>query len=166
MATAVIAAGAGADTTIVDHFSIDTALELAEDAKTRYGTELRGTTAASDADKARLIADADVVFCTAKAGIQVLSASVLADAKQLKAAGDVNAVPPLGIEGVGLMDMAEPLVHATQSNGAVGIGSLAVGNVKYKVQQAMLKQLLTTEKPVYLDFRAAFDTAREVVAAL
>lgn len=166
LATAVIAAGAGADTTIVDHFSIDTALELAEDAKTRYGTELRGTTAASDADKARLIADADVVFCTAKAGIQVLSASVLADAKQLKAAGDVNAVPPLGIEGVGLMDMAEPLVHATQSNGAVGIGSLAVGNVKYKVQQAMLKQLLTTEKPVYLDFRAAFDTAREVVAAL
>jgi len=163
LATAVIAAEQGAQTTIVDHFSMDTALELAADAKRRYGVDLRGTTAASDADKARLIADADIVFCTAKAGIQVLNASLLADAKQLKVAGDVNAVPPLGIEGVNLMDMGEPLVHATQAQGAVGVGSLAVGNVKYKLQHALLQQTLESEKPVYLDFRHAFNGARKLV---
>jgi len=163
LATAVIAAQQGADTTIVDHFSIDTALEFAAEAKQRYGVELRATAAASDADKARLISNADLVFCTAKAGIQVLNASVLADAKQLKVAGDVNAVPPLGIEGIGIMDFGEPLTHATNSQGAVAIGALAVGNVKYQLQQALLTETLEAEKPVYLDFRNAFGGAQKLV---
>jgi len=163
LATAVIAAQQGADTTIVDHFSIDTALEFAAEAKQRYGVELRATAAASDADKARLISNADLVFCTAKAGIQVLNASVLEDAKQLKVAGDVNAVPPLGIEGIGIMDFGEPLTHATNSQGAVAIGALAVGNVKYQLQQALLTETLEAEKPVYLDFRNAFDGAQKLV---
>lgn len=163
LATAVIAALQGAQTTIVDHFSLDNALEVAEEAKRRYGVELRGTTAASDADKARLLADADVVFCTAKAGIQVLNASVLSDAKQLKVGGDVNAVPPLGIEGIKLMDFGAPLAHAENAPNAVGIGALAVGDVKYKLQQALLRETLESEKPVYLDFRNAFEGARKLV---
>ena len=163
LATAVLAAEQGADTTIVDHFSIDTALEFAKEAKRRYGVNLRATTAASDADKARLISNADVVFCTAKAGVQVLSAPVLADAKQLKVAGDVNAVAPLGIEGVDLMHNGEPLVHATACSNAVGIGALAIGNVKYKLQHELLKQTLTADKPVYLDFRNAIGEARKLV---
>ncbi len=163
LATAVIAAQAGAITTIVDHFSIDTSLEYANEAKRRYGVDLQATTAASDADKARLISNADLVFCTAKAGIQVLNASVLADAKQLKVAGDVNAVPPLGIEGLGIMDFGEPLTHATGCEGTVGIGALAVGNVKYQLQNTLLTETLESEKPVYLDFRNAFDGARKLV---
>lgn len=163
LATAVIVAQQGANTSIVDHFSIDTALDFAKEAKNRYGVNLRATAAASDADKARLLSNADLVFCTAKAGIQVLNASVLEDAKQLKVAGDVNAVSPLGIEGLGLMDSGKPLVHAVNSKGAVGIGALAVGNVKYKLQQLLLKETLDTKNPVYLDFRNAFDDARKLV---
>ncbi|PHS30529.1 MAG: methylenetetrahydromethanopterin dehydrogenase [Methylophaga sp.] len=163
LATAVIAAQQGAETTIVDHFSIDTALDFAAEAKERYGVELTATAAASDADKARLISNADVVFCAAKAGIEVLNKSVLADAKQLKVAGDVNAVAPLGIAGIGIMDAGEPLVHAINSKGAVGIGALAVGNVKYQLQQALLEETLNGDKPVYLDFRNAFDGARKLV---
>ncbi|MCX4192194.1 NAD(P)-dependent methylenetetrahydromethanopterin dehydrogenase [Methylophaga sp. OBS1] len=163
IATAVIAALQGAKTTIVDHFSLDTALEFAEEAKRRYGVDLRGTTAASDADKARLLANADVVFCTAKAGIQVLNASVLEDAKKLKVAGDVNAVSPLGIEGIKMMDFGAPLELAKNSPNAVGIGALAVGDIKYKLQQALLRETLESEKPVYLDFRNAFEGARKLV---
>lgn len=163
IATAVIAALQGAKTTIVDHFSLDTALEFAQEAKQRYGVDLRGTTAASDADKARLLANADVVFCTAKAGIQVLNASVLEDAKKLKVAGDVNAVSPLGIEGIKMMDFGAPLELAKNSPNAVGIGALAVGDVKYKLQQALLRETLESEKPVYLDFRNAFEGARKLV---
>ncbi|MDB2705481.1 methylenetetrahydromethanopterin dehydrogenase [Pseudomonadota bacterium] len=163
LATAVIAAQAGAITTIVDHFSIDTALEFANEAKSRYGVDLIATTAASDADKARLISNADLVFCTAKAGIQVLNSSVLSDAKQLKVAGDVNAVPPLGIEGIGIMDFGEPLTFANNAKGAVGVGALAVGNVKYQLQNKLLTETLEAEKPVYLDFRNAFDGARKLV---
>jgi len=163
LATAVIAALQGAETTIVDHFSLDTALQFSDEARKRYGVNLRATTAASDADKARLLSDADVVFCAAKAGVQVLNASVLGDAKKLKVAGDVNAVAPLGIEGVELMDNGEPLKFAPQCPDAVGIGALAVGNVKYKLQQALLRETLESDVPVYLDFRNAFEGARKLV---
>lgn len=163
IATGVIAALAGAETVIVDHLSIDTALQKADEYNQLCGSNMKGTYASSEADKARLISNADVVFCTAKAGIQVLSASVLADAKQLKVAGDVNAVPPLGIEGVKLKDNGAPLLCATNCKNAVGIGALAVGNVKYQLQNRLLTLMLETEKPVYLDFRDAFIRARELV---
>lgn len=164
IATGVIASLDGAEVTIVDPFSIDTALEKANEYNKLCGSTLRGTYASSDADKARLIRKADVVFCSAKAGIQVLSASVLEDATCLKVAGDVNAVPPLGIEGVKLKDNGAPLLLATNSPGAVGIGALAVGDYKYKLQHVLLKALLHEHaEPVFYDFREAFRVAREIV---
>lgn len=163
IATAVIASLAGAAVTIVDPFNINHALEKAREYNDRCGASLMGTYASSDADKARLVAQADIIFCTAKAGVQVLNASVLADATQLKVAGDVNAVPPLGIEGIKRSHNGDPLLHAVNAQGAVGIGALAVGDIKYKLQNALLASLLTTEIPLYLDFRAAFEQARLLV---
>ena len=81
----------------------------------------------------------------------------------MKVAGDVNAVPPAGIEGIGLKDFDVPLQYASPSTGAVGVGPLAVGNVKYQLQQAMLNALLSAESPVFLDFRDAFEKARTLV---
>ena len=161
--TAIIAAQQGAHTTIVDYSSLDTALKFAAEAKRRFNVDLAATIAVSDEDKARLITDADIIFCTAKAGIQVLSASVLSSAKKLKVAGDVNAVPPLGIEGLKVMDSGVLLTHAINSKGAVAIGALAVGNVKYNIQHQLLRQTLETKTPVYIDFRGAYECAKELV---
>lgn len=160
----VIASLAGANVTLTDHLSIDTALAVSKQYNDRFGCKLKGTYASSDADKARLLGHAEIVFCTAKAGLQVLNADVLDDAKHLMVAGDVNAVPPLGIEGIKRSDMGTPLSHAVNSPGAVGIGALAIGNVKYQLQNAMLKVLLETDKPRYLDFMDAFALAREALA--
>ncbi|MGR8934442.1 MAG: NAD(P)-dependent methylenetetrahydromethanopterin dehydrogenase [Gammaproteobacteria bacterium] len=163
IATGVIASIAGANTVLVDHLSIDTALDVANEYNRLFGAKLRGTYASSEADKARLVSNADIIFCTAKAGVQVLSADLLAEAKKLKVAGDVNAVPPLGIEGIKLKHFGEPLVHAENSPGAVGVGALAVGNVKYQLQNCLLRLMLESEQPVYLDFRDAFKKARGIV---
>lgn len=163
IATGVIASLNGAHTTLVDHVSGDKALAVANEYNTLCGATLRGTYASSDADKAFLIAHADVIFCAAKAGIEVLNAEVLAHAKGLKVAGDVNAVPPLGIAGIKLKDRGAPLLHATISPVALGIGALAVGDVKYKLQQALLRLMLESEEPVYLDFRDAFERARTLL---
>ena len=161
--TGVIASLAGLDTTIVDHLSIDTANEIAGAYNRRFGCYIKGGLAGSDSEKTELIADIDVVFCTAKAGVQVLNAAVLNAAKNLKVAADINAVPPLGIEGVKRSHFGEPLVHAGQSPGAVGIGALAVGDVKYKLQNRLLRRLLDAEQSLYLDFREAFVEARKLV---
>jgi methylene-tetrahydromethanopterin dehydrogenase len=162
LATAVISSLAGANTTIVDHLNVEVALQKADEYNALCGSRLHGTYASSDADKARLIAHADIVFCAAKAGVQVLDADILADAQQLKVIGDVNAVPPLGVEGIKRMDNGVPLRCAANSPNAVGIGALAVGNVKYQLQRRLLALMLETEQPVYLDFRDAFEKAREL----
>jgi len=160
IATGVIASLAGADVSLVDHMSIDAANDAAKEYNRRCQSHLSGAVAGSDAEKAALIADVDIIFCTAKAGIQVLSADVLAQAVNLKVAGDVNAVPPSGIAGIGATDASIALTHPA---GAIGIGALAVGNIKYKVQNKLLELCLSTEKPVYLDFREAFIEAQKVV---
>ncbi|MFM2005340.1 MAG: hypothetical protein RLZZ09_995, partial [Pseudomonadota bacterium] len=60
IATGVIASLAGADVTIVDPFNIDVALEKAQQYNARCGATLVGTYASSDADKARLLSQADI----------------------------------------------------------------------------------------------------------
>jgi len=72
----------------------------------------------------------------------------------------VNAVPPLGVSGTHLQDFGAPLTHAVAADGAVGIGALAIGHIKYRTQQALLKLLLETDKSVFIDFREAFVKAR------
>ena len=163
IATGVIASLAGADITLVDHQSVENAQNAANEYNASCGCSMKGTVAASDADKAYLLASVDIAFCTAKAGVEILSDSILADTKSLKVAGDVNAVPPLGIRGLDLQDFGVPLTHAVAADGAVGIGALAIGHIKYRTQQALLKLLLETDKPVFIDFREAFKIARGLV---
>lgn len=161
IATGVIASLAGAEIALVDHLSVDAADDVAKEYNRRFGCALTGAKAGSDAEKAALIEDIDIIFCTAKAGIQVLNTEVLKQGKQLKVAGDVNAVPPLGIEGIKHNDFG---VKIAGLESAVGVGSLAVGDVKYRLQKELLKSMLETDKPLYLDFRDAFSKAREIFA--
>ena len=163
IATGIIASLAGAETALVDHLSYDTAEDIAKAYNRRFGCTLKGACASSEADKIKLVANVDLIFCVAKAGVQVLNAAVLKEARQLKVAGDVNAVPPLGIEGIKRNDSGAPMLHAVNAQGAVGVGALAVGNVKYNLQHEMLKSMLDTDKPLYLDFREAFNKARDLV---
>ena len=163
IATGIIASLAGAKTVLVDHLSLDVANDAAKEYNRRFGCTLSGAVASSAAEKSALLAEVDVIFCTAKAGIQVLNAEMLSHAKQLKVVGDVNAVPPAGVEGIHAKDFGVSLTTATQSPNAIGVGALAVGDIKYKLQQVLLKSLLETEKPVYLDFRNAFAKAKELL---
>jgi methylene-tetrahydromethanopterin dehydrogenase len=159
---AMLASTAGADAVIVSHESVGKAEVLVERCNQQYGSTLSAAEARSDETIIELISQADVVFNAAKAGIQVLNSSHLQQAERLKVACDVNAVPPEGIEGVGVMD--DGVAIADSPSGAVGIGALAVGNVKYQTQHLLLKLMFESGKPEYLDFNSAFEVAREYVS--
>jgi methylene-tetrahydromethanopterin dehydrogenase len=160
-AACVLAAREGARVSIVSHKGDAQARAVAQACMDRYGVEnIDGVDGSSDSKKEALLAEADVVFGTAKAGVQLLTTENLKAAGRLKVAGDLNAVPPLGIEGVDLMDDGKPIAGM---EGAVGIGALAVGNVKYQVQHALLRDMVEAEKPLYLDFQSAFELARNYV---
>lgn len=121
----------------------------------RYGVEIPWVSAQTDEGKRSALASADVIVSSAKAGIQIITADMLTDAQQLKVAVDVNAVPPTGIEGIGVRDAAAEL-----AGDAVGIGALAVGDIKYKVQSRLLKHMQKADEAVVLDFPDAFKLAR------
>ena len=93
-----------------------------------------------------------------------MSEALLGEARALLVAADVNAVPPPGIAGVGPIDDGVPLAAAA-SGKAVGIGALAIGNVKYQVERGLFQSMCTSEKALYLDFRHAFAKARELTQA-
>ena len=156
----VIAAQAGAEVHLSSRHGTDVAEEAAVETGQRFGVTLHGISAGDRAALRASLADADVVLACAAAGVQVVSAADLVFAKRIKVAADVNAVPPEGIAGVGVMDDAKPLV----GTGAVGIGALAVGNVKYQTQHRLLVQMRNAEKAVVLSFPEAFAVARDFLA--
>jgi len=159
-AAAVIAAQAGAHVRIIGR-QLDKAERAAELCSQEFGDGKITITAGADADKAEYLKTADVVFATGAAGIELLSAELIAQAQQLKVAADVNAVPPAGIAGLDAFDNGKPL--AASISGAVGIGALAIGNIKYQAQSRLLKRMLESDRALFLHFEHAFEVAREFI---
>jgi methylene-tetrahydromethanopterin dehydrogenase len=155
---AVLAAKAGARVKIIGR-QLEKAQAVASLCNSEFGDGQINIDGDADALKAELIKTADVVFATAAAGIQVLGADLVAAAPELKVAADVNAVPPSGIAGLDAHFCGTPI--AGSINNAVGVGALAIGNVKYKTQSGLLQRMKETDQPVFLSFDDAFELARE-----
>lgn len=158
-ASGVIAGSEGAKVTLVGYDGTARVKQGAEDAKARFDVELGYADGSSEELKSDLVKEAEVVFCAGRAGVQVLSAEQIAGAGGLQVAADINAVPPAGIEGLGVQDDGAPL----GGQAGVGIGALTVGNVKYQVESGLFRRMIETDEPLFLDFRDAFATARQIV---
>ena len=158
----ILAAGCGANVFLGSHRGKRISQEVADEYNKRFSVDMQGEDYGSGKSIFRMLETSDVVMGTAKAGIQILSKAYLRKAKRMVVAADVNAVPPLGIEGVDVNDMGEVLEFTPKK--AVGIGALAIGNVKYKVHHRMFEMMKTTPRPLYLDHVQAFETAREFAA--
>ena len=85
--------------------------------------------------------------------------ALVKSSKELKICADVNAVPPSGIAGIELNDDAVEMKNS--SSGCLGIGALAVGQIKAQVQHKLLKLMCSSDKPVFLDFEHAFKFAQK-----
>jgi methylene-tetrahydromethanopterin dehydrogenase len=154
-AAAVLAAKAGAEVVIMGRQK-DKADRVAALCNHSYGADLTGIKGDANDHKMGQLAGAHVVLATAKAGVQVLSSAEIAQATELLVVADVNAVPPPGIEGVEVNDDGKALTGSRQ---ALGVGALAVGNIKYQAQHHLLKAMRESDKPLNLHFEHAFDWA-------
>jgi methylene-tetrahydromethanopterin dehydrogenase len=155
-AAGVIGALEGAKVTYVGHDGVTRVNKLAEEVKLRFGVDVAAADGASAQARGGVLAATDIALCAARAGVRVLDAAQIDAARELKIAADVNAVPPLGVQGVELQANGAPL----GAHGAVGVGALAVGNVKYRTESGLFKQMTESGKPLKLDFRQAFALAR------
>ncbi|MDD2833182.1 MAG: methylenetetrahydromethanopterin dehydrogenase [Methylotenera sp.] len=159
----IIAAQQGANVQMVAHSSIEAVAPKVAAWNEKYQVNLQVVDGTDEAKKTAILAQTEIVISAAAAGVQVISKEQLAIAKQLKIVADVNAVAPLGVQGVGLNDDGV-LIEGTQ---IYGVGAIAVGQLKYTTQHQLLKLMLPSdqpfEKPKYLEFLAAFKLAREIL---
>ena len=157
-AVAATAALEGADVTLVGYDGIKRVGESAGEIKTRFGVDVHAADGSDDTNKAAILAAAEVVACCGRAGVRVVTRMQLEAAGGLLVAADANAVPPSGIEGLDAMANGVELT----AHGALGIGPLAVGNIKYKTESGLFARMISATKPVQIDIRDAFALAREL----
>lgn len=155
---AVLCAQEGARPVLLGRDGAARVAAVATTMRERFGVEVEAADGGSDEAKRAAVRDAEVTLSCAAAGVNVLTRDHLAAAERLLLAADINAVPPAGIEGIGVHDDATPL----DGTRAVGIGALTVGNVKYGTESGLFRQLLATETPVAYDFRDAYRLALDL----
>jgi methylene-tetrahydromethanopterin dehydrogenase len=158
-AAGVIAAGEGAEAVLVGYDGAARVRALAEAGRERFKLELGHADGSSEAMISDVLRSAEIALCAGRAGVQILNSRMIAAARGLKVAADVNAVPPAGIEGVGAQDDGA----AVEGTDCLGIGPLAIGVIKYKVEAGLFRRMIETDKPLSLDFRDAFQLARQLI---
>jgi methylene-tetrahydromethanopterin dehydrogenase len=154
----VIAALEGAKVTLAGHDGIERVSKGAGEIKKRFGVDVEAVDTSSDEKRIAALVNSEVALCAGRAGVQIFSAEEIKKATSLLVAADVNAVPPYGIEGLDLQDNGKEL-----PGGSLGIGALAIGDIKYKTESGLFQKMAVSDHALCLDFRDAFKLARELV---
>ena len=157
-ASSIISALEGAQVQLVAHRGVDRVIKSAAVSKERFGVDLEPVNGETAEQRAEVVRNAEVIFAAAAAGVQVVSKEMMQNAPNLIAIADVNAVPPAGVEGMDLFMDGAPL----GDSGILGVGPLAIGDIKYKTEAGLFKQMLESDKALSLDFRHAYAKAKEL----
>jgi methylenetetrahydrofolate/methylenetetrahydromethanopterin dehydrogenase (NADP+) len=131
---AVILAREGASVTITSR-SMDRARDAALQLKSRFGVTVTPAEAKDDAGVARALEGAHLCLVAGAAGVQLLSRAVWERHPTLRVMADVNAVPPLGIEG------SEAGDKGAERAGKRVFGAMAIGGLKMKTHKAAVARL-------------------------
>jgi hypothetical protein len=103
---------------------------------------------------AAALAGRTLVLAAGAAGAVLLPRPARAACPGLRVAIDLNAVPPLGIEGVEVTD------RGTERDGVVGYGAIGVGDTKMKVHKAAVARLFESNDQV-LDAEEVYALAEQ-----
>jgi len=109
----------------------------------------------SSSDGPKALDGRDLVIAAGAAGAVLLPAKLRAQSKTLKVAIDLNAVPPVGIEGV---DVG---AKAVEQDGVICYGALGVGGTKMRIHKAAIARLFQRNDLV-LDAEEIYDLGEEV----
>jgi ribulose 1,5-bisphosphate synthetase/thiazole synthase len=123
----------------------------------RFNVQVEAVTLNDPSKLPELCHGVEVLLNSGPAGVQMVPKSAWTGVKTLKVAVDLNAVPPLGIEGIDVSDAG------VKKNGVVVFGAFGVGNFKTKLHKACVAKLFTRNDLV-LDAEAIAEIARELVA--
>jgi methylene-tetrahydromethanopterin dehydrogenase len=123
----------------------------------KHGVKVKGVFAPTSASKLNLVRKADVILCAGTRGIRVLDKELFNELKLMKVIVDINAVPPLGIEGLELKDDMKEITP-----GIFGIGGLVIGDLKYRLEREILREARLEKEETY-NYSSALLLARKIL---
>jgi hypothetical protein len=142
-------------TVAVGSRSLERAAALAEDLKRSTGRSVAPFAAAGDDALRGVLQDCSVVIAAGAAGVTLLPSAVWQYVPTLRVLIDLNAVPPLGIDGI----------EANDKNFARGQtrawGALGVGGTKMKIHKKAIQELFTANDKI-IDAEDALELGRSV----
>jgi hypothetical protein len=121
----------------------------------RFNVHVEAVTLNDPSKLPEIMEGVEVLLNSGPAGVQMVAKSAWNGVRSLKIAVDLNAVPPLGIEGIDVNDAG------AKKNGVVVFGAFGVGNFKTKLHKACVARLFERNDLV-LDAETIADIAREL----
>jgi hypothetical protein len=129
--------------------------DAAKAIESRFGVKVKPIEAKDDAARAAAVKDADIVFAAGAIGVQLLKAQDWQSNPKIAMLADVNAQPPLGIEGVEAPDKAK------DRGGKIAFGALGIGGLKLKLHRGCIGRLFDSSESV-LDAEEIYALAKEM----
>ncbi len=115
---------------------------------------VKGIFATTEDEIFEAVENADIIWCLAAAGIQILSNEIMLKLKN-KIIVDINLVPPYGVEGLKPKDNNKEIYPTI-----FGTGALAIGRLKSYVEASILKEAAKTKGNRIFDYNYAFKIAK------
>jgi len=121
----------------------------------RFGVRVSPAEATDAEGMRRALQGACAAIAAGAAGVRLLPEAVWVGHPTLRVLADVNAVPPLGIEGI------EPAWDGEEKDGKVFFGAYGIGDLKKKIHRVCIARLFERNDLV-LDAKEIRAIAREV----
>ena len=146
-------AKAGADVTITTRRT--SGASIADEIRQRFGGSVREVTMAESSGASRVLEHAELLLNAGAPGVNLVPKGAWAGRSGLRVAADINAVPPLGIEGIEVMD------NGVDRGGVTTFGALGIGGLKMKIHKACVARLFE-KNDLVLDVETISEIARDL----
>lgn len=153
---AVMLAQEGAEVTITSRH-IFSAEEACYAMQQRFGVNLIPREAADSDARGDAVKDAQIVFATGAAGVELLKPEHWENNPNIELLADANATPPLGIGGTDMMD------KGIDRHGKIVWGAIGFGALKLAVHRACIAKLFEDNTLIY-DAEEIFALAKAMAA--
>ncbi|MDF9393357.1 MULTISPECIES: NADP-dependent methylenetetrahydromethanopterin/methylenetetrahydrofolate dehydrogenase [Methylococcus] len=140
---AVMLAKEGCSEVVITSRQLARAEHACAEMKARFGVDLVPVEAFDDDARAAAITNAQIVFATGAAGVQLLEERHWRDHPNLELLADANATPPLGLGGTDMMD------RGTDRYGKIVWGAIGFGTLKLAVHRACIAKLFERNDQVF-----------------
>ena len=121
-------------------------------------TKIKGIFAPDPQNRFEISKTAEIIWCLAAAGVEILSTDLMTQLSGKKIVVDINLVPPYGIEGLKPKHKNEEIYP-----GIFGIGAIALGRLKSLTEGKILKEAANSKGLKVFDYTYAFDVATKLL---